>query len=180
MNKIFALLFLLISFYPFEAYSRVPHYSYNKKIDQKTSSSDLENTLTTEQEILILGKRIKGRIDSLIEALLSEDTPQSNRLEIIQVLQSLNINNRFNIDNQIKIALTQIPKTDIEENKIGKGEKSAKDEELSDWVIYESGWIKVEQAELDKLIRSINTLSIKSVVDLSVAVLIIASRAWKR
>ena len=132
---------------------------------QRNPSLELEKKLKIEKKILQLGESIEKRIDSLIGILLSEGTPRGNKLEIIQVIRSLNINSEPNINDKIETALTQLSQTGIEENKSGGGEEFVKDKKLSAWAIYQSEWIKVEQAKLYSLTLSVSTLPAKFYVD---------------
>ena len=161
--KCFAVFFLLVSFYPFRAYSVPP--DFHKKIEKRNPSLELEKKLRIEKEIIQLGENIEKRIDSLISILLSEDTPRGNKLEIIQVIRSLNINSQPNINDKIETALTQLSQTGIEENKKGGGEEFVKNKKLSVWAIYQSEWIKVEQAKLYSLTLSVSILPAKFYVD---------------
>ena len=146
--------FLLVSFYSFEAYSIPP--DFHKKIDQKTPSSELENTLTIEEQLLRLEKEIETLIKSLMLVLLSEDTPEINKQEIVKEIEPL-----ADINNMIETALTQLSQR-------GKNtaEEVAKDEELSTWVTSQSQLIKRKQERADQLIRNIRKLSKDFYVDL--------------
>ena len=80
--KCFTIFFLLVSFYPFEAYSTPP--DFHKKIEKRNPSSELENTLTIEEQLLRLERQIESLLEDLILVLLSEDTPEVNKQEIVK------------------------------------------------------------------------------------------------
>ena len=88
--------------------------------------------------------------------LLSEDTPEINKQEIVKEIEPL-----ADINNMIETALTQLSQR-------GKNtaEEVAKDEELSTWVTSQSQLIKRKQERADQLIRNIRKLSKDFYVDL--------------
>ena len=152
MNKIFALLFLLISFYPFEAYSR-----YYK---EKPKSSKSENTLKTEEieeKTLQLKTTVKELSDFLIMRL-DKSTSEEEIIDLIEELRVLPDNHQ-----QMKIVLTHLSQKGIDREKSPKL-----------WIIVQSEWIKIKKAELEELYRNANTLSTKS-YDVILATLMIIS-----
>ena len=145
--KCFTVFFLLVSFYPFQAYSTPPDFYEN--ITHNNSSLESENTLTIEEQLLRLERQIESLLEDLILVLLSEDTPEVNKQEIVKEIEPL-----ADINNKIEIALTQ-----LSERGNNTAEEVPKDEDLSTWVISQSQLIKRKQERADQLIRNIRKLS---------------------
>ena len=108
-----------------------------------------ERTLKTEEVLLQLENQIDKYTDSLMLVLLSEDTPQVNKIEIIKEIQSLSDKNE-----KIKRALTQISQKGIEQKKAG-GEV-VRDENISVWATAQSELLKREQSKVDDLVRRVS------------------------
>ena len=138
--KCFTVFFILVSFYPFEAYSR-----YYK---EKPKSSKSESTLKTEEieeKTLQLKKDEKELSDFLIMRL-DKSTSEEEIIEIIEELRDLPDNHQ-----QMKIVLTYLSQKGIDREKSPKL-----------WTIVQSEWIKIKKADLEELYRNANTLSTKS------------------
>ena len=85
--KCFTIFFLLVSVYPFKAYSIPP--DFHKKIDQKNPTSESENTLTTEERIR---KEIEKRLTKEIEERIRKEMEESINEEglLDELIRNLN------------------------------------------------------------------------------------------
>ena len=87
--KCFTIFFLLVSVYPFKAYSIPP--DFHKKIDQKNPPSESENTLTTEERIRKeIEERVTKEIEERIRKEMEESINEEGLLdELIRILNTL-------------------------------------------------------------------------------------------
>ena len=152
--KFFIFFFLLASLYPFGANS----HNHYKKAKQRKQPLESERTVKTEEILLQLEDQINKYTDSLMLVLLSEDTPQANKIEIIKEIQSLSDKNE-----KIKGALLQISQKGIAQ----EGGEAVRDENISVWATAQSELLKREQSEVDDLVRRLRTLTTDFYIDLA-------------
>ena len=151
--KLFTLFLLLFSFF---SYGADPLY-YSRETDYYPE--EIESQTITKQELLSqLENQIEKYADSLLLALLNENTPRINKEEIVREIQSI-----VEVKGKITKALIQVSQKEIEQERV----EEEKDEDLSLWVKAQAELIRKKQSEVDTLLQEMTIRTDDFYVDLA-------------
>ena len=153
--KLFTVFFLLLSF---SSYGENPLF-YSRESDYYPEEKhSLESETITIKELLSqLENQIEKYVDSLVLVLLNENTPRTNKEEIVREIQTI-----AEVKGKLARALIQ-----VSQNTMERGGVEGEDEDLRLWVKAQAELIRKKQSEIDILSQKIILLTVDFYVDLA-------------